>query len=88
MLVRAEKEGFRDCMACAFEIEGLYFMPERGKAKIVKELLKDNIVGKPTIKDHWYKMFDEVVTIATNMLNEQYNSKLTRNVSVPTNSPL
>ena len=52
ILTRADKEGMRPCMACSFEIEGLYQMPDTGKAKLVKELLKENIQGASTIAKH------------------------------------
>ena len=68
-------------MACAFEIEGQYDFPLRGKGALVRELMVNNVPSIPPLAVHWCKMFNKVFAIARGILNSQYSASINENVS-------
>ena len=68
MLERAVKEGVQPEHVFAFEIEGVYRLPNTNKGQFMEQLLKDGKPVKITHSQYWAAMFQEVLEIARSML--------------------
>jgi hypothetical protein len=68
MVKRAVEEGMRAEMAYAFEIEGVFKLPDNDRARFINDMTKG--LHLPPLEQHWAAMFNEVFEVARGMLNE------------------